>query len=294
WWAAAAARRGFLVIAPEYRLQGQGKEYGYSPSEHAAVTLALRDAKRRYSIDSDRVFLGGQLVGGNMAWDFGLAHPDLFAGVVIVSGLPFKYVGKYLAHARTTKLPLHVTLGDLAPAGNELVFNQILKPMITDAALDVTYLEYHQRGLEDFPEEAPGALEWMESRRRDPNPKSFEVLSARDSDVRFYGLVVREFQQGRTTSPEAVDPFGKNLKPATLSMRSSAASNLIDLRTVGVRKLDIWISPDLIDFKRKVEIRINRDTYYKGNVKPDLQAFLEDLRIRGDREQVYWLKVPAG
>ena len=77
---------------PEYNVPGQPHDYRYTTSEHAAVELALRDAKRRYSIDDDRVFLGGQLIGGDMAWDFGLAHPDLFAGVAIVSGLPVKYV----------------------------------------------------------------------------------------------------------------------------------------------------------------------------------------------------------
>src|SRR5262249_14419091 len=125
WWSAEAVRRGYIVVAPEYRVHGQGKEYQYSPSEHAAAELALRDARRRFSIDSDRVFVGGQLVGANMAWDLGLAHPDLFAGVVIVSGLPFKYVNRYLPHAE--RLPLYVVLGDLAPAANEVVFGQILK-----------------------------------------------------------------------------------------------------------------------------------------------------------------------
>ena len=37
--------------------------------------------------------------GGNMAWDFGLAHPDLFAGVAIISGMPFRYAYRYLGHA---------------------------------------------------------------------------------------------------------------------------------------------------------------------------------------------------
>ena len=28
--------------------------------------------------------------------------------------------------------------------------------------------------------------------------------------------------------------------------------------------------------------------------KPDIEPFLEDVRIRGDRQQVYWLKIPVG
>src|SRR5262249_38243579 len=157
-------KRGYIVVAPEYKLPGQGNEYQFSVSEHAAVELALRDARRRYAIDSDRVFLGGQLVGANMAWDFGLAHPDLFAGVAVINGLPFKYVNRYLSNAAPTLdrpgLPLYVALGDLAPAANEVIFGQILKPLI-GKAWDITYLEYLKRGLEDLPEEAPNVLEWM-------------------------------------------------------------------------------------------------------------------------------------
>jgi enterochelin esterase-like enzyme len=289
WWSAEAARRGYIVIAPEYRLPGQEKEYLYTASEHGAVELALRDAKRRYAIDSDRVFLGGQLVGANMAWDFGLAHPDLFAGVAVVSGLPFKYVNRYLVNAEQ-RLPLYVVLGDLAPAANEVVYGQILKPLIAKA-WDVTYLEYFRRGLEDFPEEAPAIFDWMDRRRRDPYPKSFEVVSARPSDNRFYGVVLRDFKPGRTTAPEAVDPFGKNLNPASIKMKSSTLSNLLNLETVGLNKLDVWVSPKMIDFKKRIEVRINKTPFYKRLAKLDLEPLLEDLRIRGDRQQIYWMKV---
>ena len=289
WWSAEAARHGYIVIAPEYRLTPQETEYKYTESEHAAVELALRDAKKRFAIDSDRVFLGGQLVGANMAWDLGLAHPDLFAGVVVISGLPFKYVNRYLPNTELT--PFYVALGDLAPASNEVVFNRILKPMILKA-WDVTYLEYLQRGLEDLPEEAPATFEWMDRRRRDPYPKAFSVVSARQCDNRFFGVVIREFAKGRSTAPEAVEPFGANLKPATLSMKTSSVSNLINITSAGVA-VDVWLSPKLIDFKRKFEVRINGKARYKGLAKPELGPLLEDVRIRGDRQQIYWMKVAA-
>lgn len=291
WWSAEAAKRGYIVVAPEYKLPGQGKHYLYTTSEHAAVELALRDAKRRYAIDSDRVFVGGQLEGGNMAWDFGLAHPDLFAGVVSISGLPGKYVFKYLANAE--HMPLYVALGDLAPAANEVVYGVVLKPLIAKS-YDVTYLEYFRRGLEDLPEEVPAVFDWMDRRRREPYPKAFDAVTARTSDNRFYGVVIRDFSPGRTTAPEAADPDGKNLNPATVKQTSSAMSNLLRIQTGGVKSLDVWVSPKLIDFKRKMEVRINNKAFFKGTAKPDLAPLLEDLRIRGDRQQVYWLKVSAG
>jgi dienelactone hydrolase len=287
WWSAEATRRGYIVIAPEYRLPNQGSDYTYTTSEHAAVELALRDARRRYSVDGDRVYLGGQLRGGDMAWDYGLAHPDLFAGVAVISGRPFKYAFRY--HPNANLVPLYVALGDLTPAGPELVFQGLLKPLIAKT-YDVTYVEYYRRGLEDLPEEAPAVFDWMDRHRRDPFPKSFDAITARESDDRFYGVVVREFFEGRSTSPEAVEPFGKNLKPATIKMSTSNLSNLIRVQTNGVKRLDVWVSPKLIDFNRKIEVRVNKDSFFKPVSEPNLEPFLEDLRLRGDRQQIFWLK----
>jgi pimeloyl-ACP methyl ester carboxylesterase len=321
WWSAEAARRGYIVVAPEYNLVGELKDYRYSPSEHAAVVLALRDARRRYAIDSNRVFLGGQLLGGQMAWDVGLTHPDLFAGVAVVSGQPAKYVLKSLNQAEL--VPCYFVMGDLAPAAVDVIYSSIIKPLIVKA-YDVTYVEYYRRGLEDLPEEAPAIFDWMDHRRRDPYPRSFDIATARTCDDRYYGVVVREFSEGRTMTPEVVDNFGKNLNPATISMKTNRPTNRIEVTVNGIQSLDIWLSPEVLDFHKPMKVRVNRrsfvvDLHKRPDVrvgarpgkrarpadrkpasteeKPplvDLEPLLEDLRVRGDRQQVYWMKIQAG
>lgn len=292
WVGAEAARRGYIVIAPEYNVPGQGTAYHYSTGEQAAAELSLRDARKRYSIDSDRVFVAGQLEGGNMAIDFGLGHPDLFAGVVCVSGFPLKYPLKY--QKQVDFVPLYVALGEMAPTAREFTFDRYLKPMILDAGKDVTYVDYIKRGLEELPEEVPSFFDWMDRRRRDPVPKTFEASTARESDARFFGVIVREFATGRTVSPAAADVFGANLKPATITMKTSVQGNLINLTTSGINRLDVWVSPKLIDFKKKMEVRWNGKPLFKGAAKLDLGEMLEDLRIRGDRQQIYYMKVTMG
>ena len=291
WWAKEAARRGYIVIAPEYMRQGMPPDYRYSQPEHAAVELALRDARKRYAIDSDRVGLHGVLLGGQMALDFGLAHPDLFAGVASVSGVPAKYVFAYRKHVKD--VPLYVAIGDLAPLYRENVFDGFAKPMITDAE-DVTYVEYSRRGLEDLPEEAPMILDWIDKHRRDPFPKKFEAFTARPCDARFFGVVVQEHAPGSTIAPEAADVPGIKIHPAKITYRTSNLSNLINVTVGGVNRLDVWVSPKIIDFKRRMEVRINGKAYLKGLAKPDFAPMLTDLRYRGDRQQVYWLKVSTG
>ena len=290
-WEAEAARRGYILIAPEYSEPGKPADYRYTTSEHAAVELALRDARKRYAIDSDRVFAAGQLVGANMAWDYALAHPDEFAGVVVISGLPARYVPRYLPHHE--RLPLFYVVGEYVPAVNVLIYEKSVKPLILKT-YDVTYVEYYRRGLEELPEEIIPAYDWMDRHRRDPYPKSFKAYTARTSDARFNGIIVRDFNPGRITAPEAADVLGQNLNPATIEMKSSSLSNLIRLEVSGIKSLDVWLSPKLIDFKRRMELRIHERPYFKGQVKLQCEPLLEDLRVRGDRQQLYWHRISAG
>ncbi len=145
------------------------------------------------------------------------------------------------------------------------------------------------------PKKSPPSLTGWTATTANRSP-SRSTSSQRDPcDNRFYGVVIREHSQNRTTAPEAVEMLGQNLSPARLKMRSSTLSNLLNIKAEGVKKLDVWLSPKLIDFKRKLEIRINSDkAFFKGQVKLSLEPLLEDLRLRGDRQQIYWYKIAAG
>ena len=132
WWAGSydqasgrrlgqATRRGYIVIAPKWSSENQAK-YEYTAREHAAILYCLRDACRRFSVDTDRVFLSGHSMGGDAAWDIGLAHPDLWAGVVPIVATAGKYVSRYWQNARN-QLPLYFVSGDMD--GNRLEFNKM-------------------------------------------------------------------------------------------------------------------------------------------------------------------------
>jgi hypothetical protein len=229
------------------------------------------------------------VIGGNMAWDFGLAHPDLFAGVAVISGLPAKYIPAYDANVRL--VPLLVSQGELAPALEEVIEPEVLE--LVGRNLDVTYLKHLKRGLETFPEDVPEILNWMGPRRRKPYPDNFAAVSAREGDDRFFGLVIHDFAPRRALPPEQVDPLGKNLQPAKLDVSYRASANLVVVNTSGLTRFDLWFPPGKLDLSRRLEVRINGKAAFKGEAKATLEDFLEDLRIRGDREQVYWLRYQA-
>ena len=73
------------------------------------MLASLRDACRRFAVDTDRVFLSGHSMGGDAAWDIGLAHPDLWAGVIpIVGRIADSYCTFYWENARN--VPFYVVL----------------------------------------------------------------------------------------------------------------------------------------------------------------------------------------
>jgi hypothetical protein len=66
------------------------------------------------------------------------------------------------------------------------------------------------------------------------------------------------------------------------------------LSVSGINAIDVWLAPEYFDFNERIQIRINGKRLFHDRVKPDLRALLEDVRIRGDRTQLYWAKLPLG
>lgn len=289
YWGPEAARRGYVVIAPEYLLPGATVDYRYTSSEHAAITLAIRDARKRFAVDSDRVHLAGVLLGGNAAWDYGLAHHDQFASMAIVNGIPGKYVGTIRTHAKF--LPILNVLGELVPGASELIFPFGKDLMVKN--YDYTHVEYPKRGLEPLPEEVPAIFDWLEKWKRPAPPRAFKGYAVRPTDDRFFGVVIQELAPGRTIEPAAVEMLGNNVpRPPGIDVTISPLANLVQIKTDGIKRLDYWVGPEALDFSKRLEVRVNGKPAIKGTVQPELGDFLEDLRIRGDRLQTYWLKVP--
>ena len=93
-------RHGYIVIAPEYVGKAETKGYDYNAESHQLVLDSLRDALIAFSVDADRVFLSGHGMGGDAAWDMGLSHPHLFAGIIPINGAIDRLLPKLLENSR--------------------------------------------------------------------------------------------------------------------------------------------------------------------------------------------------
>jgi predicted esterase len=299
WWAGMqsargrlgqASRRGYIVLAPTWTIEHQ-KEYEYSAREHAAVLSSVRDACRRFAVDTDRVFLSGYSAGGDAAWDIGLAHPDLWAGVIPIAGESKRYCMFYWENARN--LPFYVVEGELD--GGRLTRCARDLDRYLEHGFNTTVVEYLGRGHENFTDEQLRLFDWMGRFRRNFFPREFSCVSMRPWDNFFWWAEAEGLPAGSMVNPASWPP-PRNTLPAMVKGSMSNHNSLV-LRT-GSSRVTVWLSPEMIDFHERVNISVggHRVTTPSSLVRPSLETLLEDVRTRGDRQHPFWAKieVPSG
>jgi len=295
WWAGSydepaqrrrgqAARHGYIAIAPEWTRQFQTK-YEYSAAEHAAVLYALRDACKRFSVDTDRVFLSGHSMGGDAAWDIGLAHPDLWAGVIPIVATADKYVTRYWENGR--QLPMYFVTGELD--GNRLARNiRDFDRYLTKQDFDVVISQFLGRGHEHFQDEILRLFEWMSLHQRDFSPTKFQFRSMRTWDNFGWWVEIDQIPRRSLVVPVRWPP--KNGARPIVTSGAKLANNHLRV-TTGAGQVTVWLSPDNVDFSQPISISVKGKNYTKlESATPTLQVLLEDVRTRGDRQHPFWAK----
>ncbi len=262
------------------------KQYGYSAHEHAAVLNSLRDACRRFSIDTDRVFLSGHSMGGDAAWDIGLAHPDLWAGVIPIVAQSDRYCALYWENARY--VPFYVVAGELD--GAKLTKNARDLDRYLRRGFDATVVEYLGRGHEDFYDEILRIFDWMGRFHRNFFPREFACQTMRPWDNYFWWVEMHGLPPRSKVDPaDWPPPSGTQPVQVKASINNR---NGINVRT-GTSQVTVWLSPKMVDFKLRSTITVNGRRLNSSDqmIRPDLRVLLEDVRTRGDRQHPFWARL---
>jgi hypothetical protein len=247
---------------------------------------SLRDACRRFSIDADRVYLTGHSMGGDAVWDIGLAHPDLWAGVIPISAETDRYCTRYWENAKY--VPLYFVIGE--KDGSRLAKNAVDLDRYLHRGFDATVVEYQGRGHEDYFDEILRIFDWMSRYRRDFYPRKFTCWTMRPWDNFFWWIEMEDMPQKSMIDPGSWPP-PSGTQAVKVDCQITASNTL--LITTGAAQVTVWLSPKMIDFKQRVNIQVNgrRLNAKEAFVTPDLQTILEDVRTRGDRQNPFWAKM---
>jgi acetyl esterase/lipase len=289
-----ATRHGYVVVAPEWEVGGN--TYEHSTEENQKITDVILDLRRRFQIDSDRVFLHGVSEGGAMAFDVGLSHPDLFAGVLPMAAAALRHAGRYWANAQY--LPFYVVDGTFS--GDVTKHNQDLFKKWVPLGFPGIYVQYKGRGVEWYAGELPAMLEWMDHKKdrfkratavpelgRLGGSLSREFLSLRNNDTRFYwlgseGLLPNQAVDGRT--------WRGHVLGGTLYGRIHEGAINISMRNH--KKIIVWLAREMVDFSKPLTVRVNGELRMNNQrVQPSMRTLMEDLYQRGDRQRLYVAKL---
>ncbi len=277
-----ATRKGYIVISPVWAPKGQ-LQYNYSEIEHARVLKCYRDALRHFSIDTDRVFISGHQAGAALAWDIALSHPDLWAGAVMISPTADKFIIQYDQNAKL--MPMYFVYGQFDGSGFRDQIGKTLDKYVSSLQYDGIAVSYRGREGGFFPEEAPRIMEWMQlsSHRRNRYPKEIKVSMMRPGDRFFYWIEAPDFKsENNSFAFKAGDNRGIEA--------SMTAKNGFSVSQNPAATTWIWLSPDMVDFKQPVSVRV-KGTTKKFDVTSDVEVVLEDARQRADRLHPFHFKI---
>ena len=285
-----AMRNGYIVVAVDWRNPGQ-VNWEYTSREHRIVLDALHQAMRKFSVDSDRVFLSGHRTGGDGAYDIGISHPEHWAGVMGFSGKFGKYINKYWDNTHVS-LPLYCVNGqkDFRAIGSmKFALNKWMRPKY----INPTVVHYIGRANELFLEDLPEAFKWMRGQKRrwpDRSGFEFECNSLRPWDSYYWFFEMQGIPQEHAVPPELFDGTKKFNK--LLISGENKKLNVFRLGPANLRidnDSTLWLSPEFADLNERIEI--NGRGSFKGDVQPSRKVILDDVLRRADREHIYWARI---
>lgn len=281
-----AMNRGYIAIAPEFA-DRKDTSYDYSITAHRNVLASITQARKLFSVDSDRIFLTGHQLGGDACFDIAFAHPDVFAGAIPFLARPERFSIRTWANGKI--LPWYIVAGERdrdTLDRNATIVNNLVRV----GGADVIYCEYKDRGFESYHEEIPRIFDWMDLHRRmtlaqaRELDKGFEMDVMRPTDDRYFWLVSAGLPQ-RMRDPIVWDDPKK--VPKAMSTRSKMTQATIYVWHPGTRT-QVWLSPEVVDFEKRLAISVDSRQEFNDFVRPSPEALLEDFRLRGDRQRLYW------
>ena len=273
----------------------------------ARMLLAtVEDVARTYHVDPDRVFLTGVSAGGHATWDVGLHHADRFAGLIPEAGMPIHEGGRvtrfmYLQNASSGP-------GMLALAGErDATVAQICEEAIRQLQAlggDAELVVVSNMGHAAYPSEDDRVFAWMGERLRSPAPpKVFNRMHHLDQGRSFWvkatALAGAEWDASQpvklrgTYDEDISKEVVFELARAQLSQElpwaraSVEEGNRIEVKTAGISKLTVWLSPHLVGLARPLRLEVNQTTLWNRPVQADVGVLLAEMKRSWDLGRAY-------
>jgi predicted esterase len=266
----------------------------WQASQVENVTAILREVKRTYNVDENRVCLIGISDGGTGAWFFAFRSATEWASFSSFIGSPFVLVNPrggadgalFTSNLHgTALLVINGSQDPLYPAEPQRSFMELVRKIGADITFEV--VEGGGHNVRWWPERAARIDAFIESHERDPLPDRVLWASERtDHYNRAHWVVVDELgPDGNSEGPElavfgpAPESFGG------LDVRRQG--NTVDVRTRGVQSYRLLLSPEEFDLDAEIVVTTNGQESFRGVVPRSLATLLHWAARDMDRTMLF-------
>jgi len=278
------------------------KSRGWRHTDVNVVHSLLRQAKKRYNVDTSRVWLSGTGSGAMLAWAVAVRHPDRFAALVVRNGRVDEVSRYYLPAAMN--LPVYQAVAEQGP------------PEIVGAVRQV-HGTLSKLGYDTICEEVPGQRRhpalpelnekialWLADQVRDPYAPRLRLLSFEHSNATAYWVRIERFERSVFDPDKRINikaPFGAEYSEEQVRMiylnemgkslgsvkGTISTGNRIFLETRHVRELTVLLDDSMVDLGKPVRVYVNTKLRFSGAVDRSLVHLFDSARLHSDPRMCY-------
>lgn len=180
---------GWLGVYP----MGQEGATWWDDVGMANIASMIRDVKRRYNVDDDRVYMGGFSDGGSGSFAHAMLEPTDYAAFLCLNGdmgVGSQDGGKHLYAPNMMNTPIYAT----TTHDDRLYPTEKMTPTINmaiDAGADILFKSFPgEHDFEDIESDLPFMWEFLERHGRDPLPHRivWEAAETKHGQCRWFSI----------------------------------------------------------------------------------------------------------
>ncbi len=275
WWRSGYAdlqREDRIVVVPA----SWREAFWWHDNQADNLPAVLREVKRLYNVDDNRVSMTGISDGGTGAWFFAFKQPSEWASFLPYIGHPGVLRNPQgrdnnrLFFENLTAKPLYIVNGELDrlyPAASLQSFVDVLEEAQVEYVFRV--IEGGGHDTRWLPEETPAIERFKTEHPRDPFPEFLQWVADRD-DRYNRNMWLR---LDRMESPEYL---------AVLKVEREG--NRFTVEATAVAGFSLLLNPEEIDFSQPVAVDVNGETVYDAKVEQSAETLLRWARETLDRQ----------
>jgi predicted esterase len=270
----------------------------WQASQVENLSAILREVKRRYNVDENRVSVVGISDGGTGVWYLAFRDPTPWASFLALNGSPYVLAnpgvgaeGRFLVPNLNQRSFLVFNGSDdpLYPADQQRSLMELFRKVGATVVFHV--IEGGKHDVSWWPEQRETIDAFVASHPRDPLPDEvFWAVERADRHNRAFWVLVDELAP-RVEGETPMAALGVPPEHAG-GVAVRRQGNTIDVMGLGVRRYRLLLSPEELDLDAEIVVTTNGTELFRGIVPRSLETLLEWAARDMDRTMLFAAELP--